>query len=494
MKLLRNLFILLTFVVVTSAWGDWKIQQEYWYSVTIDDTKSGWAKEMLEVDGDLMKTTTIQEMSISRGGIVITISVLSEFVETRDGKPIYVKSIQEAMGQKSETTLVFKEDTIEMTSVAGGDPIVKILPRPDATILTPRAVNRLFVQKVSEGASVITYQTIASEFGAKAITIVMTKTGEEERDVLGKKTLVSMWTTENNVMPIIGSEVYTNEGVRVRSSVDAGFGDIINTLTTKHEAMSPINEIPELMVSLFVEPNKPIPDDPQLKRLTLQIKSKDGSVLDLPTSGAQRATSNADGTVTLEIDLDAPVDATPEELEDPVYLSVSSICDGSDEAVASIAREALKKLPSDASTMDKALALRAKVYDFIEDKSMSTAFASASQTARDKKGDCSEHGVLLCGLLRSAGIPSRAVLGMVYIRRYRDAPNGIFGWHMWSQALIDGKWIDLDATLRTTYSVGHVATTMTTLADESLASEMVSIISTIGNLDVEVISIADVAP
>ena len=117
---------------------------------------------------------------------------------------------------------------------------------------------------------------------------------------------------------------------------------------------------------------------------------------------------------------------------------------------------------------------------------MSTAFASASQTARDKKGDCSEHGVLLCGVLRASGIPSRGVMGMVYVPLY-GAPNGVFGWHMWSQALVDGKWIDLDATLKTPYNVGHITTLTTSLSDEDFTTEMSGIIATIGNLEVEVV-------
>ena len=76
---------------------------------------------------------------------------------------------------------------------------------------------------------------------------------------------------------------------------------------------------------------------------------------------------------------------------------------------------------------------------------------------------------------------------MVYVP-YFYAENGVFGWHMWSQALIDGKWIDLDATLQLPYTVGHIATTMTSLSDDTFAAEMGSLITTIGNLEVEVVT------
>lgn len=486
MKLIHNLFILLTVVISSSISADWTTLEESWYSVTIDGKKSGWAHEVVAVESETgeLKSSNEQNMTLSRGGIEISITVTSIFIETADGKPISVDSTQEAMGQSQSTSWKFSETELEMTTAAGGDPIVKKVPLPTETWLTPQAVKRMFTKKMSEGVSAITYQTMAPELGPSVITVVMTKLGESTQNVLGEERKVSSWETVNDKMPVVGTEYYTSEGLSIGSYMNAGFGVIENKLMSKHDALSPVNEVPELMVSLFVEPSKPI--DNEATQLTLSITSKDGSALTLPSVGAQRATNNEDGSVNLVVDLDSPLAATKDELADENYLSASALCDGTDEAVIAIATDALSGLPSDASEMDKALTLRTKVYDFIEEKGMSTAFASASQTARDKKGDCSEHGVLLCGVLRASGIPSRGVMGLVYVPKY-GAPNGVFGWHMWSQALVDGKWIDLDATLQTPYSVGHIATMTTSLSDEDFAAEMSGIIATIGNLEVEVV-------
>ena len=486
MKLIPKLFLILSICISTVASADWTTQQEYWYGVTIDGLKSGWAHETVEVESDSgnLKTNKVQNMTLSRGGMEISISVTSTFLETADGKPISVESIQEAMGQSQTTRWKFGENELVMTTVAGGEPIVKTIPIPTETWLTPQAVKRMFTEKMEDGANTITYQTMAPELGPTVITVVMTKLGVSTREVLSKEMKVSSWETINDKMPIVGTEYYASNGLNVGSSMNAGFGAIENTLLSKHEALSPINEVPELMVSLFVEPNMPIDND--ATRLTMTITSKDGSAVKLPSVGLQHATNNEDGSVLLVIDLDRPIAATKKELEEEKYLDASAICDGTDEAVIAIATDALAKLPSDANDMEKALALRAKVFEFIEEKDMSTAFASASQTARNKKGDCSEHGVLLCGVLRASGIPSRGVMGMVYVPKY-GAPNGVFGWHMWSQALIDGKWIDLDATLQSPYNVGHIATVTTSLSDEDFAAEMSGMIATIGNLDVEVV-------
>lgn len=485
MNLILKLLLVVT-VFATTTWADWQTQEEHWYGVTIDGAKSGWAKEVVEVEDNLLRTTKTQEMTLSRGGMVISIKITSEFIETNEGVPITVKSIQEAMGQSSETRWVFKKDNIEMTSIAGGKPILKSIDLPDTEWLTPQSVRRLFVSKLKDGVDEITYQTMSPELGPKVVTILMTKLGEEERDILGQSKSVTSWETTNDIMPMVGIETYAADGLGVESKMNAGIGVFRSTIMSQHEALSPLNEIPELMVSLFVEPNVPIQNDASQKTLTLKVKTRDGSKLSLPTTGAQRATQLEDGSVLLEINLDAPSSATQVELQNAAYLAASALCDGTDEAVAAIAMQAIQHLPDDASDLEKALTLRQKVFDYIEDKGMSTAFASASQTARDKKGDCSEHGVLLCGLLRAVGIPSRGVMGMVYALEIRP-PNGVFAWHMWSQALVDGRWIDLDATLLVPYNVGHVATTTTSLADDTFAAEMGSLITTIGNLEVEVV-------
>ena len=486
MKLIHKLSFLLTILISSASFADWTIQEDNWYGVSIDGAKAGWAHELVEMDSETnnIKSSKIQNMTLSRGGIEISISVSSTFIETSDGKPISVQSMQEAMGMVQETNWIFGEKELEMTTVAGGDPIVKKIPLPKEPWLTPRKMKQMFKKKTAEGANAITYQTMAPELGPSVLTVVMTKKGEEKQDILGKESTVTAWETENSRMPVVGVEYYTTSGLNVGSKVNAGFGAIENKIMTKFDALSPINEVPELMVSLFVEPNKPISKNANI--LTMHVKTKDDTKVELPSTGMQTVKSNKDGTAIVVVDLNSPSDATESELTDANFLAPSAICDGSDEAVVAISTAALAGLPSDASTNDKALALRTKVNEHIEEKNMSTAFASASQTARSKEGDCSEHAVLLCGVLRAANIPSRGVMGMVYVPNV-GGPNGVFGWHMWSQALIDGKWVDLDATLDTPYSVGHIATLTSSLTDEDFGAEMGGIIATIGNLEVEII-------
>jgi transglutaminase-like putative cysteine protease len=55
-----------------------------------------------------------------------------------------------------------------------------------------------------------------------------------------------------------------------------------------------------------------------------------------------------------------------------------------------------------------------------------------------RKGDCNEHGTLFTALARAAGIPTKLVLGLVFL-------DGKFYYHAWNEAFV-GKWIAIDPT------------------------------------------------
>lgn len=253
--------------------------------------------------------------------------------------------------------------------------------------------------------------------------------------------------------------------------------------------------------------------------------------LELPSAGYQSVvveTADDGGRpsrVLVTVNLQAPVAATAAELADAAFTGPSAMVDSSDPVLFALAAKARGRTAG-----ELAWALRELVFDHIETKDLTTAFASASEVARTRAGDCTEHAVLLAALLRARSIPAvrreacpalasscarpralslalsrspslarplslalspararvstlgaracasppppqRVCHGLVYVERYEDetetatgaslaaAPDanagrggeGVeaqFGWHMWTQALINGAWHDLDATLQ----------------------------------------------
>ena len=61
---------------------------------------------------------------------------------------------------------------------------------------------------------------------------------------------------------------------------------------------------------------------------------------------------------------------------------------------------------------------------------------------RTKRGDCSEKAILFVAMSRAAGIPAREVEGVVYLGDESLA----FAGHGWSEVVLDGRWVPVDAT------------------------------------------------
>ena len=165
--------------------------------------------------------------------------------------------------------------------------------------------------------------------------------------------------------------------------------------------------------------------------------------------------------------------------------------DSTDELIQKLAKRAAERDAGDQGAknddpMRRAEALRRLARKHISKKGMETAFASASETAKLRTGDCSEHGVLLAALLRADGTPARVATGLVYADAFAGH-EGIFGWHMWTQALIDGKWVDFDATLPVRYNAAHILTATSSL--DGGMGDMASVMQLIGNLEVEVLEV-----
>jgi len=159
----------------------------------------------------------------------------------------------------------------------------------------------------------------------------------------------------------------------------------------------------------------------------------------------QKALKNpAPGTFVIKVEkLDdpppAPFPQQPQKPELSKYLASTALTRLDDPEIKKTARKATAGAP-DAWTA--ARRLRRWVSEEIEG-SMGMGFASASQTLKNREGDCSEQSVLLAALARSAGIPARCVMGLVY-------QDGSFFRHMWTEVWV-GRWQPLDPAQATDY-------------------------------------------
>jgi hypothetical protein len=130
-----------------------------------------------------------------------------------------------------------------------------------------------------------------------------------------------------------------------------------------------------------------------------------------------------------------------------------------------------------------AVALEAYVHRAITMKDFSQALATASEVARNREGDCTEHAVYLAALARARKIPARVAVGLVYMPQSQT-----FGGHMWTELYVAGRWIGLDGTLaKGGIGGGHLELTHSPLAGAAAYSVFFPVMQVVGRLKVEVL-------
>ncbi len=521
------LLLLLPFCVQAAA-------EESWYVLLLGDQRAGYVRQAETHDGGEITTDTEMHVQVGRGNAVITVSMTGSFVETAEGEPVRAASSMNLGGTPIVTEMQFGGDTIAVTSRQGGRESTQNVPAPRVEWLPPSAMGRYVEAQLGEGAETITVTTIDPAMGLEPFTSTMTIVGEEDVDVFGRTVPATVWNMTVSTMPGLTMREYVDDAGRsLKSTVTLMPGLEMTVLEAdKDLALSPLNP-PELMASTLVKPTGKKIERPRELRSASYRVGVPGLDYAWPKTSAQQVGLLAEAFVPERLPLEEvaprleagealprgqywrvdvralPLDAgpdlvhlefaadEPDEAQIKTMLTSSLALNHEDPMVSALRDEALSKVRT-ADPNERAEVLRRYVHRTITRKDLSVGFATASEVARTKQGDCTEHAVLLAALLRGAGIPARGVSGLVYVDEFLGH-DGVFGYHMWTQAWLDPDgddgpapphWVDLDATLGegTPFDATHIALVTNDLNGPTPVNDMVQLVPLLGSLQIEVIS------
>jgi len=148
-----------------------------------------------------------------------------------------------------------------------------------------------------------------------------------------------------------------------------------------------------------------------------------------------------------------------------------------------IVAEARKAAGQETDPWKIAVALEQYVQREVTEKDFTQAFATASDVAKSRQGDCSEHAFFLAALARARDIPARVAFGLVYMPQMQA-----FGYHAWTELFIDGRWIPLDATLgKGGIGAGHLKLGHSNLKGASAFSSFLPVVQVLGRLKIDVL-------
>ncbi|MEM9419763.1 MAG: transglutaminase-like domain-containing protein [Planctomycetota bacterium] len=490
--------------------------EEDWYVLLNGEDRMGYmhTTEATAENGDITTNQTTK-IVMARGGTRLEIEVAQGFVESAEGEPIRASSSMSMGGLPMVTEVEFGEKAMKVSTGQAGR-MQTTMKRPiEGDWLPPAAMGRYVEEQLEAGAETIKVSTVDVASGLQAVDMTMQVRGPEDVEVYGKVVPAIAWDATVSAMPGITMREYVDaEGKSIKSTIDLMPGMKITVLQAdKALALSELTPA-EMMAQTFVVPSRPIDRPRELRWAVYRLKTLDGQVISLPEVPMQWAQTQPDESVLLRTAVtsgDIKVRAKewprqPEPIDKDRYLKATPILNFEDTAVRDwlVPLQWVRLTGGEESVAEF---LREEVHRKIKAKDLSVGFATASDVARTKQGDCTEHAVLLAALFRGAGIPSRCVSGLVYADQFAGH-EGIFGYHMWTQAWIEneqpkgafgdgaggfgvsgGEWIDFDATLPdgVRFDATHIALSVSDMNDGFVGNDMAALIPLLGNLEIEVV-------
>ncbi len=475
----------------SSAVADTQLD-ERWHVVEIFGQKSGWMRTTeWKTDAGDYRTEMEMLFKLSRGGFEVEVGLNSESIESAEGELLRMEQTQTMGTMPITVTYEFSGDEVLVRTSQMGSTTESVQPMPGGEWYTPRAAAARIERHLADGDTQFELSTLEPMIGLTPVKIRYEVIGEETVEALGKIVPAIKWRTEADFMPGTESYEYVSlEGEAIRTEVNLGGITAVVLLSEKEVALSEMQPA-EIMASTLVKPDRPIRNPRGVRKAEYLLSIAQGKMPRIIETGSQivQQRGKLQAKVLVDIDLHAP--APRDEVNDPAFREASWMINSDDPEIQSLTAKATANAGPDAA--DRAEAMRRFVSRYVNTKGLGVGYATASEVCRTRAGDCTEHGVLLAAMLRADGIPSRVVSGLIYVDSFLGSDD-VFGYHMWTQALLEvngrSTWVDLDATLgdSTPYDAAHIAISTSRMAEGDSVNSMVSLAPLMGQLEVHVAS------
>ncbi|MHB8093328.1 MAG: transglutaminase-like domain-containing protein [Candidatus Aminicenantales bacterium] len=358
--------------------------------------------------------------------------------ETEEGGLKRVRSELTMSAQTVKTEAEIGANTIVLTTESGGKPFVRSLPY-DGALLGPEGIRRLSAGRLRKPGDAVGFRTFSSEL-SRVLDGTRTVTGTDVFPAEGKKIRAVRIREKYSDYPV-ESDIWLDEaGDEFKASQASPFGDMVVVRSSREEALDLGNAggIPEEQLErTLVRSNVRLPRARSIDSLILRIRHRNPG-LGWPSFAGpgQTVVEKTPGTLVLRIDRPDPATAKGKAVADPSDLGSNMYIDTGDELIRKTAAEAVG---SETDVFRKAVLLKNWVSRHMT-FDLGIAFAPSPEVVRNLRGTCAEYAILLATLARASGIPSRYLMGFVYL-------NGMWGGHAWTEMLINGTWIPMDAAV-----------------------------------------------
>jgi len=418
--------------------------REAWSVITISGVPVGYVVETSAAPdpAGTVVSTSEMKMVLNRLGNKVEIELRSRSTETAEGRLLGVEYEMKASMMSTKSEAVVKERTIEVRSEAGGASYTRTVAY-QGELLGPEGIRRLSERRLLKPGDFVEYQTFAAEAGA--VTKGSRRAMARETVRAGGRSIPALKVEETMDLAGVKSTAWLDDRAdAVRAEMETPFGLAEVVRADREAALAAVGkaELPaEMYQRSILRTNIRLPKARAVDylRVSLVHRSPDEGWPAVKSSN-QRILAQSRETLRLEVRRpplpQAGVRPAEETAENREFLLPNEYVQSDLPEIQRLARDVVG---GDTDAVRSALKLVRWVHENMT-FDLGIAFAPAGELFETRRGTCVGYATLLAALGRAAGIPTRVVLGYVYAL-------GMFGGHAWTEILVGGEWIPVDATI-----------------------------------------------
>lgn len=462
-----------------------------------------------EDDGNRYRTANEMTLEFHHAGTDLNADSYAEWTESHDGQPLHL-----VVARKDKTNLansdIGKPSVWEKTR--DGDPqslltskhewefngprATQIIHRdnelvrlpdfiPNGEWLTPAAAERFIHRQISENAAAMEYGTLEASDTLRVVHVHSTLVGPSDFAFDGRMIPVTVWSTGTSASAAQATSHYSHDGKLVYSSNDLGIGVLETRMCRKDEALAAAGpaSAPQLDYPV-VKPDRALIAK---SRTAFEIRLKQGKLPRLPSAGAQVAEmSEDDSSARVTVDAARTSAATEPELADAALRERSPMMGSDDSDILDLAAQSIRQAEG-LGALELAKSSRAIIFHRFAVREPAGSTVPSVASAIQARDTGAEPARMLCAVLRVHRIASRMASGLAYSAPPRGG-DGLFEWRIWTQAMLDGRWVDLDPLSAEPFDARHILTGFAGVGMANTNPDPASFAKLLSSLEIKVVS------
>ncbi len=415
---------------------------ERWYVLTIAGQKVGYAREETRTadaaGGPFTDTVSEMKVTLNRLGNRVETEMRSSSRETASGRLVSFSSELRFSEQVVRSEGEVAPGEIRLATTTGNAPHPRLL-KYEGELLGPEGIRTLTRARLVKPGDEIRYQTFSPEFG---------------QVIQGERVALAVETIESRGASVEALKIQESfeglavkrlawldaEGEELRTSDPSPFGETVSRLADRADALDGENlgRLPEEQYDrTLVRSNVRLPRAREIESVTLRLRGR-GAGPDWPDFPGpyQKVVRKTAEELVLRVDRPSRSGGGPAETSAPEELEANAYLDADDALIRETAGQVAGGV---ADPYEKAIRLKTWVADHMT-FDLGIVSPPATEVIRNRRGTCVGYAMLLTALARAAGLPSRFLMGYVYL-------NGIWGGHAWSEIFVRNRWLPFDAAV-----------------------------------------------